>query len=83
VLYPQARKAVQEAAGDPKIWETDIGEARRAAREEAAAQPRENVAEVVDLDADGVPCWLYRPDGARPGLLVHLHVQLLALTPPP
>ena len=73
MLYPQARKAVEEAAGDPKVWETDIEESRRAAREEALAAPREDVAEVVDLDADGVPCRLYRPEGARPGLVVHLH----------
>ena len=73
MLYPQARKAVDDAAGDPKVWETDIDDARRAAREEAALAPREDVAEVVDLDADGVPCRLYRPTGSGPGLLVHLH----------
>ena len=73
MLYPQARKAVVEAAGDPKVWETDIDEARRAARDEAARAPREDVAEVIDLAADGVPCRLYRPAGAREGLLVHLH----------
>jgi acetyl esterase len=73
MLHPQARKAVEDAAGDPKVWETDIDEARRTAREEAARAPREDVAEVVDLDADGVPCRPYRPEGARPGLLVHLH----------
>jgi len=73
MLFPQARKAVEEAAGDPKVWETDIDEARRTAREEAAGAPREDVAEVLDLDADGVPVRLYRPEGAGPGLLVHLH----------
>jgi acetyl esterase len=73
VLYPQARKAVEDAAGEPKVWETDIDDARSAARAEAATAPREDVAEVVDLDADGVPCRLYRPEGARPGLVVHLH----------
>jgi acetyl esterase len=73
VLYPQAARAVQDAAGDPKVWETDIEDARRAARAEAAREPREDVAEVVDLDAGGVPCRLYRPEGARPGLVVHLH----------
>ncbi len=73
MLHPQARKAVEDAAGDPKVWETDIEEARRAARAEAAEAPREEVAEVLDLDADGVPCRLYRPEDAQPGLLVHLH----------
>lgn len=73
MLYPQARKALHEASEDPKVWETDIEEARRAGREEASAVPREEVAEVLDLDADGVACRLYRPAGAGPGLVVHLH----------
>ena len=42
-------------------------------RAAALAEPREDVAEVRDLDADGVPVRLYRPDGARPGVVVHLH----------
>ena len=33
----------------------------------------EPVAEVTDVDADGVPCRFYRPSGADAGLLVHLH----------
>lgn len=73
MLYPQARRSREQAAGEAEVWETDIDEARRAAREEASSAPREDVAEVVDLDADGVPCRLYRPVGARPGLVVHLH----------
>ena len=35
--------------------------------------PREDVAEVRDVDADGVPCRLYRLAGARPGVALHLH----------
>lgn len=31
------------------------------------------MAEVRDVDADGVPCRLYRPAGAAPGVVVHLH----------
>lgn len=79
MLYPQGRKAVAEASGDPKVWEIDIGAARLAAREEAAKAPREDVGEVVDLVVpgagaeDGVRCRLYRPLDARPGVLVHLH----------
>ena len=73
MLYPQAARAVQDAAGDPKVWETDIDDARRAARQDASQAPREDVAEVVDVDVDGVPCRLYRPADARPGVLVHLH----------
>jgi acetyl esterase len=73
MLYPQARKAVEEAAGEPLVWETDIDEARRTARAEAATEAREDVARVVDLDADGVPCRLYVPEGAAAGVVVHLH----------
>ena len=72
-LHPQARAAVEQSAGDPKVWETDIETARAAAREEAARQPKEDVARVRDVDADGVPCRLYEPVDADEGLLVHLH----------
>jgi acetyl esterase len=72
-LHPQARAALERAAGEPKVWETDIEESRRAARAEAAAAPREDVAEVADVDADGVRCRLYKPAGAAEGVVVHLH----------
>jgi acetyl esterase len=72
-LHPQARAALERAAGEPKVWETDIEESRRAARAEAAAAPREDVDEVTDLDTDGVRCRLYRPAGAADGVVVHLH----------
>ncbi len=64
---------MEEAAGSPKVWQTGIDEARAAARNEASGAPREDVAEVLDLELDGVRCRLYRPEGARPGLVVHLH----------
>jgi acetyl esterase len=73
MLFPQASKAVDEAAGDPKVWDQDVEAERLAAREEAARQPREDVAEVADVLADGVRCRLYRPAGATAGLIVHLH----------
>jgi acetyl esterase len=75
VLHPQARAAIAAAAGEVPVFDPafDIAEARRTAREAAAAEPREDVAEVRDLDADGVPVRLYRPAGARPGVVVHLH----------
>ena len=73
VLHPQARGALEHAAGEPKVWETDIDEARAKARAEAAGAPREEVEEVCDLDADGVRCRLYRPAGAAEGVVVHLH----------
>lgn len=44
---------------------------------EAAKQPKESVADVRDIDADGVPCRLYRPDReiwrGPGGLIVHFH----------
>lgn len=54
---------------------------REAGRLEASLQPREQVAEVRDVDADGVPCRLYQPSvdrsgAAAPGLdgiIVHVH----------
>lgn len=42
------------------------------AAEAAAEEPKEPVAEVTDLDADGVPVRLYRPEGAW-GTLLYLH----------
>ncbi|MEQ7847978.1 alpha/beta hydrolase [Nocardioides kribbensis] len=75
VLFPQARRAVEAAAGQPRVFEAgfDIAAARLEARRLAAAQPREDVSEVLDVDAGGVPCRLYRPAGARPGVVVHVH----------
>jgi acetyl esterase len=72
-LHPQARAALEHAAGDPKVWESDIEAARAKARADAAGAPREDVEEVRDVDADGVRCRLYRPAGAVDGVVVHLH----------
>lgn len=72
-LYPQAKQAVQAAAIEPKVWELDIETVREAARAEAAREARVEVAEVREVDADGVPCRLYVPEGARPGVVVHVH----------
>jgi len=72
-LYPQARRAAEEYAAAPGVGpDFDIDAERARARAEVAAQPREDVAEVRDLDADGVPCRLYRPAGAD-ATVVHLH----------
>lgn len=75
MLYPEARRAVEAAAGDTPVWAEsfDVGAARAQAREAAAAEPREDVAEVTDVDADGVPARLYRPERPAPGVVVHLH----------
>jgi acetyl esterase len=74
-LYPESRRAVEAYAAEVPVWSDgfDIAAARAEARRLAAAEPREQVAEVRDLDADGVPCRFYRPDGAGRGLVVHLH----------
>lgn len=75
MLFPEARKALEQAAGETPVWAPghDIAAARERTRQEAARAPREDVAEVRDVDADGVPCRLYTPADARPGVVVHLH----------
>ena len=45
----------------------DIAAARAEAPARPLAEPREEVAEVRDVDADGVPCRLYRPGGRPTG----------------
>jgi acetyl esterase/lipase len=76
MLYPESRRALEYAAGDTPVWTEgyDIAAARAQARAAAAAEPREDVAEARDLDADGVPVRLYRPDAERAdAVVVHLH----------
>ncbi len=75
VLHPQARRAIERAAGDVPVHDAafDIEATRAANREAALAEPREDVARVQDVDADGVPCRLYRPEDASEGVIVHLH----------
>jgi acetyl esterase len=75
MLYPEARRAVELAAGEAAMWEAgyDIAAAREANRAFALSEEPEDVAEVTDLDADGVLVRLFRPDGADSGVLVHIH----------
>ena len=75
MLFPHARQALEMVAGETPVYTQgyDVAAARAAAREAAAAEPREQVAEARDLDADGVPVRLYRPQDARPGVVVHVH----------
>jgi acetyl esterase len=75
MLHPEARRALEQEAGEVRVFEDgfDIETSRAEARASAAAEPREDVAEVRDVDADGVPCRLYRPADALPGVVVHLH----------
>jgi acetyl esterase len=74
-LYPETQRAIDEAADLEPIWAEghDVEAARREARELALSEPREDVAEMRDVDAEGVPCRLYRPADARDGVVVHLH----------
>ncbi len=77
VLFPDARAAVEASAADVPLWVEgyDIAAARAEALALAAEEPREQVGEVRDVDADGVRCRLYRPlaDPGAAGLIVHLH----------
>jgi acetyl esterase len=80
VLFPEARRAVEHAAGEPPVFEAgyDVVAARAEATAAGLAERREEVAEVLDLDADGVPCRLYRPAAGQEvapaeGLVLHLH----------
>jgi acetyl esterase len=72
-LFRQAAQAVASYNTEPKIWETPIDEQRSAARLQAAREPKEEVAAVEDVDADGVPCRLYTPAGAQDGTILHFH----------
>ena len=84
-LYRQAAAAIAGYDTEPKVWELPIQDQRDAARAQAAHETREEVSQVRDVDADGVPCRLYKPhDGIWPapagtagthlnGLVVHLH----------
>ena len=74
---PQASAAVDEGRGTRTSGTpaSDGDIAAAAPRRDAAARwsrartsPRSR-----DLDADGVPCRLYRPAGPEPGVVVHLH----------
>jgi acetyl esterase len=74
-LHPQAQSllALIEQIGDPPI-EQSTPEQARAARKARQRPSTEQVQEIRDVDADGVPVRLYRPradDGL--GLLVFLH----------
>ncbi len=74
-LHPQAREWIAVEVDGPQMWEEgfDIDAARTLARAAAAADPREEVAAVEDVDAGGVPARLYTPADADPGVVVHLH----------
>ncbi|WP_181310405.1 alpha/beta hydrolase [Nocardioides campestrisoli] len=76
MLHPQARAALEAAAGDQRVSDPafDVEAERARDRAAALAGPREQVAQVRDLEAAGVPVRFYRPAVDRvPALVVHLH----------
>ncbi|WP_310964237.1 alpha/beta hydrolase [Nocardioides terrisoli] len=77
MLHPQAKAALAEEDGAPPVSDpsVDIDVERRTGRAAAVAGPREDVGEVLDADADGVPVRLYRPrtDHLLLPVIVHLH----------
>ncbi len=74
MLHPQAERALALWTLDPRPGQPgfDLEERRAQALTAARLDNREQVDTVVEVDADGVPCRLYRP---RPGapVLVALH----------
>lgn len=81
-LHPQSVAAITlwsqgPSVTDPGFGTAEIAEKRRVALLEAAAEPREDLDHVEDLDAAGVPARLYRPksqqESEERGILVFLH----------
>ncbi len=73
-LHPQARAAVAAYDAELPVFDPafDIAASRATDRELAATDPREDVDEVRDVDADGVRSRLYRPTEYA-GVIVHVH----------
>ena len=73
-MYPEVRAAVAaDTSPDLRAPGFDIAAHREQVRLANLALPREEVAAVEDLDVDGVPCRLFTPADALPGLVVHAH----------
>ena len=73
-MYPEVRAAVA-ADASPNLSEPgfDIPAHREQVRQLNLQQPREDIAHIEDVDADGVPCRLYTPADALEGVIVHAH----------
>ncbi|WP_435768868.1 alpha/beta hydrolase [Nocardioides sp. SYSU DS0651] len=73
-LFPQARKAVEQSRDELSVTDPayDLAAAREQDRRTALTQPREDVAEVRDVDAGGVPARLYLPEGYD-AVVLHAH----------
>jgi acetyl esterase len=74
VIYPEVRAAI-EADDSPDLSAPgfDVAAHREHVRLSNLVLPREDVAAVADVDADGVRCRLFTPADALPGLVVHAH----------
>ena len=73
-MYPEVRAAVAaDTTPDFRAADFDHVAYREQVRAFNLAQPREKVAEVADVDADGVPCRMFTPADPQPGVIVHLH----------
>jgi acetyl esterase len=73
-MYPEVRAAVAADAGpDLRAPGFDVAAHREEVRRFNLRQPREDVATVEDVDADGVPCRLFTPEEPLAGLVVHAH----------
>lgn len=74
MMYPEVRAAVAADTGpDLTAPGFDIAAHREEVRRFNLRQPREDVAAVEDVDADGVACRLYTPTDPLAGLVVHAH----------
>ena len=69
VLFPEVRRPSRRLRRPDPVWTDgyDIAAARTQARAGRSQEPREDVAEVVDLDADGVPGPALPAGRRRPG----------------
>jgi acetyl esterase len=75
-LHPGARRLVETALAEPRVWEVPIEEARRKvdAGTLAAWGDLDRVAEVIDVDIEGTRARLYRPEAvAALPAVVFLH----------
>lgn len=74
MIYPEVRAAI-EADDSPVLSAPgfDVAAHREQVRLFNLSQPREDVAAVEDLDADGVRCRLFTPVDPLEGLVVHAH----------
>ncbi len=73
-MYPEVRAAVEaDASPDLGAPGFDLAAHREQVRLDNLREPREEVASVEEVDADGVRCRLFIPADRQGGLVVHAH----------